>query len=124
MKKVLAGGAFNVIHKGHLYFLKECKKLGDFLVVVIASDKRVLENKGYLLKKSMERKKIVEKTGIADKVVIGGRDMLEVVKKEKPDIVALGYDQKLGIEGSLKKMGIEIVRIKRYGDYSTKKLKG
>ncbi len=128
MKRVLVGGAFNIIHPGHIFFLKKAKSLGDFLIVVVANDKNVLKSKGYLLFSAEERKMILENLKIVDKVVIGDKsDFLKVVKKEKPDIIALGYDQKINekdLREKLKTMKIscEIVRIKeKFGNYSTKK---
>lgn len=122
MKKVLAGGVFNAVHPGHVWFLKKAKALGDCLVVVIASDKTVLKKKE-LLKPQSERKGAVEGLKIADRVLIGDeQDFLKVVKKEKPQIIALGYDQEFDKE-SLKALGCKIVRIPKYGSYSTRKLK-
>lgn len=113
MKKVLAGGCFNKIHKGHVFFLKSAKKLGEYLVVVVSNDKL---NKKKYGKKSVPariRKRNIEKLKIADKVVVGHRsNFIAVVKKEKPDIIALGYDQKLPVKKSLVK-GIKIKRIKK-----------
>lgn len=115
MKKVLAGGTFNIIHPGHLLFLEKARKLGDCLVVVVANDKTVLRRKGLLLMKSGDRKKILESLSMVDKAVIGDeRDFMKVVRKEKPDVIALGYDQEL--DADMKKrieiLGIKIVRIK------------
>ena len=45
-KVVLVGGAFDVIHPGHITHLKEAKSLGNTLVVHITGDKRVKEKKG------------------------------------------------------------------------------
>jgi FAD synthetase len=113
MKKVLAGGCFNKIHKGHVFFLKSAKKLGEYLVVVVSNNKL---NKKKYGKKSVPariRKRNIEKLKIADKVVVGHRsNFVAVVKKEKPDIIALGYDQKLPVKKSLVK-GIKIKRIKK-----------
>jgi FAD synthetase len=127
MKRVLVGGAFNVIHPGHIFFLKKAKSLGDFLIVVVANDNNVLKNKGYLLFSAEERKMILENLKIVDKVVIGDKsDFLRVVEKEKPDIIALGYDQKINekdLREKLKSMKIDckVVRIKeKFGNYSTK----
>jgi len=36
MVKVMATGTFDLLHMGHIYYLKEAKKLGDKLVTVIA----------------------------------------------------------------------------------------
>jgi len=38
MKRVLTYGTFDVFHYGHLLHLKECKEIGDYLVVGVSSD--------------------------------------------------------------------------------------
>lgn len=92
-KKVLAGGCFNSIHPGHIYFLKEAKKLGDELIVVLANDKNNKKPYAVLAK---ERKKLLESLHIANKILIGDpKDKTKIIKKIKPDIIALGYDQKI-----------------------------
>jgi len=126
MKKVLAGGTFNIIHPGHIFFLEKAKELGDYLVVVVANDKTVLRNKGFLSMHAAGRKKVLESLRIVDKAVIGDeKDFMKVVRKERPGIIALGYDQKL--DGDLKKqiesLGIKTVRIKsRLMGYKTENI--
>ena len=44
-KIVLAGGVFDIIHPGHINTLNAAKKLGDTLVVVVATDKTALKMK-------------------------------------------------------------------------------
>ena len=120
--KVLAGGCFNKIHPGHLYFLIKAKALGDYLVVVLAHDRN--NKKPYAIP-AKERKKKLHELRIADKIIIGHpTDFLETVKKVKPDIIALGYDQKLDKEmrKKIKKLKIKIVRINKLGNYSTIKI--
>ncbi len=46
MKNVYVGGCFDVLHQGHVFLLKESKKLGDNLIVAINSDKFIEEYKG------------------------------------------------------------------------------
>jgi len=117
-KKVMAGGCFNIIHPGHIYFLKESKKLGDELIVVLTHDKN--NKKPYTLP-AKKRKKILESLNIADKVLIGDfKDKTKIVKKIKPNIIALGYDQKLP-EGLTS--GFKYIRIKKLSNYSTKSQK-
>ena len=125
-KKVLVGGAFNIIHPGHIYFLKEASKLGSRLVVVIASDRTVLRNKKRMLFPARERAERVGVLSFVDKVIVGDEnDMMKVVAEEKPDMIAVGYDQD---ENAIKKMlaqaGLdrEIVRIGKLKGYSTKKI--
>jgi FAD synthetase len=126
MKKVLAGGAFNLIHPGHILFLRKARELGDFLVVVVASDKTVLRNKGYLLMPAEARKKVLEGLRMVDNVVIGDeKDFFKAVEREKPDIIALGYDQALEkkLRERIERSGIRISRIKESDiKYKTEKI--
>lgn len=43
---VLVGGCFDILHRGHIRFLKESKKLGDILVVCLEHDDNVRRLKG------------------------------------------------------------------------------
>lgn len=45
-KLVLAGGVFDLLHYGHIKFLKEAKKYGDILIVALESDTTVQRLKG------------------------------------------------------------------------------
>ena len=84
--KVLAGGCFNKIHKGHVYFLKRAKALG-YLIIVLAHDKN--NKKSYGIKAKIRKKKLAE-LKIADRVIIGdAKDFSKVIKKEKPDILGM-----------------------------------
>jgi rfaE bifunctional protein nucleotidyltransferase chain/domain len=43
---VLTGGCFDILHIGHVRFLSEAKRMGDYLVVLLESDKKVKDLKG------------------------------------------------------------------------------
>ncbi|MFA6548064.1 MAG: adenylyltransferase/cytidyltransferase family protein, partial [Candidatus Magasanikbacteria bacterium] len=100
MTKVMVFGTFDIIHPGHLYLLTEAKKLGDFLTVVIARDQTVAEVKGKTAKHNeIVRLKNISELQIADKVILGNDgDKYQVIKEEKPDIIALGYDQRAFVD--------------------------
>ena len=123
MKKVLAGGTFNLLHPGHVLFLEKARELGGYLVVVVASDRTVLRRKGFLLMKAADRKKMLESLRMVDKAVIGdGKDFMKVVRKERPDIIALGFDQELdeGMRKQIESIGIKTIRIRsRAAGYKT-----
>ena len=119
--KVICGGCFNKLHEGHKYFLKEAKKLG-YLIVMIASDEMNKRKHGNKAIKIDARKRGVEELKIADKILTGKKDRMEIVLKEKPDIIALGYDQEMpelskeslkAIEEKINKK-IKIVRIGKF----------
>lgn len=118
MKKVIAFGTFDILHKGHINFLEQAKKYGDYLIIVIARDKIVKKIKGKL-PQSNEKKRLlaIKKTGLADKVIFGHlHDMYAAIKKYKPDVICLGYDQKAFVdklEERLFSFGMKDVRIVR-----------
>lgn len=122
-------GTFDLVHPGHVHFLEQAKKLGDYLVVVIARDETVLKVKGRLPEHTAEdRKKMIVQLGIAHKVVLGNLDdKFKVVREEKPAVIALGYDQKSIVENLEEKVGknIPIIRLKalRPEYYKSSKLK-
>jgi len=118
---VLTGGKFNHIHPGHVWLLRKAKKLG-FLVVVLAHDRH---NKRDYATAAGTRKKEIEKLKIANRIVIGSpTSFVTVVRKYKPNVIVLGYDQKLppGTEEYIRKHKIAILRFRKHGTYATRKL--
>ncbi|MBI4020306.1 MAG: adenylyltransferase/cytidyltransferase family protein [Candidatus Aenigmarchaeota archaeon] len=129
-KKVMVGGKFNIIHPGHIWFLKKARSYGDRLVVVVASDRTILKNHQPLVFSAKERKSVIESLSFVDKAVIGDpKDFFRVVEREKPDIIVLGYDQHRDLAWLRERIGRggkpEVVMVRtRLGDYSTSKIIG
>lgn len=75
--------------------MKEAKKYGDELFVLIARDTTVKKKKGHPPTFSeLERKKNLESLGIAEKVLLGEEeDFLKIPKQLNPDVMVFGYDQ-------------------------------
>jgi FAD synthetase len=123
MVRVMATGVFDIIHLGHLYFLKEAKKLGDELVVVVATDKTARKMKHVPITSQDMRVSLVNELKPVDKAVLGQEeDMYKVVEELNPDIIALGYDQKHD-EENIKKacknkgLDVKVVRLKPFIDH-------
>jgi len=121
MKKVLVFGSFDLIHKGHRYFFREAKKLGDKLIVVVARDSTIREFKKHEPKFSeSERFDHVKGTGIPDEVILGYKEnKWRIIEEINPDVIALGYDQNSYTKGLKKRMkekgmNVKIVRLKSY----------
>jgi FAD synthetase len=120
MVKIMATGTFDLLHMGHIYYLKEAKKLGDKLVVVVARDSTVRKLKHEPVTPEEMRISIVRELKMVDEAVLGYEDdMYAVVKETKPDIIALGYDQvhdEKKIENELKKrnLDVQVVRLPEY----------
>lgn len=121
LKKVMAFGTFDLFHAGHENYLKQAKELGDHLIVIIARDETVKKIKGHAPTHSEnERMKNVKMSGIADKVILGFKgDKHKVLKKFRPDVIALGYDQFVFTQRLEKtlidlKLNADVVRLQPY----------
>ena len=94
--RVLVFGTFDHLHPGHRFVLEEAKKRGETFVVV-ARDANVKKIKGRLPKQNEEeRKRAIEEAFPDVHPVLGDNaDFLAPVRSVRPDLVVLGYDQKL-----------------------------
>jgi len=112
--KVVATGVFDIIHIGHAHFLNAAKEYGDELVVIIANDDTVRKMKGEPILSDEMRAEMVSHLKPVDHVVIGRPgDMLDIIVEEiKPDVIALGHDQRLfateELEAKLFERGLKV----------------
>ena len=130
MKRIMAFGVFDFLHQGHINFLRQAKRRGAYLVVSVARDANVFEAKGRLpVFPEKERLRMVQKLDFVDEAVLGGLDNPWAhILEHKPDIIALGYDQRAylasdakGLEKELRKRGLEtkVLRLRKYKNYKT-----
>ena len=117
-KIVLAGGVFDIIHPGHINTLNAAKKLGDVLVVVVATDKTAIKmKKRKPLHSAQLRQELVSSLSMVDLCIIGDEDdIFNTVDLVKPQIIALVYDQthqeKFIIDGCEKiNLDVRVVRL-------------
>jgi len=122
-KIVFTNGIFDLFHPGHLYLLREAKKLGDYLVIGINSDKSAERIKRKPIVSESDRKQILESLEFVDKVEIFDESTpLRLIKQIKPDILVKGGDYtKDTVVGKdfVESYGGKVVIIPRYKDYST-----
>ncbi|MFH0863604.1 MAG: adenylyltransferase/cytidyltransferase family protein [Candidatus Gottesmanbacteria bacterium] len=93
---VLVGGCFDILHHGHLEYLKAAKKQGDILIVALENDGNVRRLKGLDRPVNQENIRATNllNTGLVDYVIIlptltTGDDYLKMVQTIKPDIIAI-----------------------------------
>jgi rfaE bifunctional protein nucleotidyltransferase chain/domain len=92
---VLANGNFDLLHVGHVRYLRGAKELGGKLVVAINSDEsvRALKGEGRPVMAAEERAEIVAALADVDAVVIFGElDVRALIREIRPDIQAKGTD--------------------------------
>ena len=90
-------GTFDLVHPGHLSFFRQAKKLGDYLIAVVARDKNSEGAKGRPPRNNEKmRLANVRKTKLVNKAIIGSRtyNFYRTIRTYKPEIICLGYDQK------------------------------
>lgn len=98
LKVVFTNGCFDILHVGHVRYLKQAKALGGKLVVGLNSDESVKRLKGEKrpLVSELERKEVLEALDCVDEVLIFSEDTpLELIKRLKPDILVKGGDYEL-----------------------------
>jgi len=116
----MATGTFDLLHMGHIYYLKEAKKLGDTLVVVVATDATVRKLKHDPITPQEIRVSLIKELKMVDEAYLGHEgDMYSIVEEIKPDIIALGFDQihddaTIKKELEKRKMNVQVVRLSKY----------
>ncbi|WP_290598180.1 MULTISPECIES: FAD synthase [unclassified Archaeoglobus] len=115
-RRVVATGTFDLIHPGHITFLREARKLGDELIVIVAREKNV-RHKPKPVVPEEQRRKVVEAIKYVDRAILGDeKDIFKPIMELKPDVIVLGHDQHFDenwLKEELKKRNLscEVVRI-------------
>jgi rfaE bifunctional protein nucleotidyltransferase chain/domain len=94
-KITLANGCFDLLHVGHVRYLRAAKELGGMLVVAINSDKSVrgLKGEGRPLMPAEERAEILAALADVDAVVIFDEPNVRALIRElRPNVQAKGTD--------------------------------
>lgn len=95
MRIVATSGYFNPLHTGHLRLLKEAKKHGDYLVVIVNNDEQVKLKGSVPFMNQDERVEILKAIKYVDKVVLSidkDRTVVETLRRINPDIFVKGGD--------------------------------
>jgi FAD synthetase len=93
VKKVLATGTFDLLHPGHVHYLRESAAQGDELVVIVARESMVSHKNPPVLPEE-QRREMVETLEPVDRAVLGSEDSIfEPLHDIRPDVVTLGHDQ-------------------------------
>jgi len=109
---VFTAGCFNRLHKAHVRMLHNARALGDRLVVVLAND---AHNRKPNAVPAQVRKERLDALGLADEVIVGKPDSFaESLRRVRPQVLALGYDQRLPdpeTERAVRELGVEVVTL-------------
>ncbi|MFA5936910.1 MAG: adenylyltransferase/cytidyltransferase family protein [Candidatus Paceibacterota bacterium] len=119
-KIIFPGGVFDLLHIGHIDYLKEIKKMGDIVVVAITSDERTRERKGENRPIHSEDKRLamidavryVDYSLIApiiDKSCSNLSSMLFLMEKLRPEVFVTADPRWVPFKEKINHLGIDLV---------------
>ena len=97
MKKIAISGYFDPIHVGHIEYINNAKKLGDWLVVIVNNNNQCALKKGKYFMDEKDRVLIVKNIKAVDEVFLSidkDKTVCKSLKKVNPDVFANGGDRK------------------------------
>ena len=125
---VLVGGCFDVLHFGHVEFLKKAKAAGAYLVVALEPDQRILKYKHRKPTHTQkERAEILSAIRFVDKIILlpvlnGFEEYNQLVEYIHPSVIAVteGDPQIKNKQNQAKTVGatVEVV-VQRLKDFSS-----
>ncbi|MHA1315301.1 MAG: adenylyltransferase/cytidyltransferase family protein [Candidatus Helarchaeota archaeon] len=126
--RVMVFGTFDLLHIGHVTLLEKARELGGKdaeLIVVIARDSSVLKEKGRPpIFNEKQRLALIQALKAVDVALLGNKDPdhFKIILDVKPDVIVLGYDQKVdldALEKTLTQRGLKdfkVLRLEKYGE--------
>ena len=127
-KIILVGGCFDILHYGHVHFLREAKSLGDYLIIALESDKNIQRLKGAKrpIHNQNQRQEMLESLAFVDQVIVladsmHDDDYKKLVLTVNPNIIAITkgdpmVDKK---KSHAKEVNAEVIEIEKIDTPST-----
>ncbi len=110
MTRVVAQGTFDLLHPGHVHYLREAKAMGQELHVIVARENNVTHKPDPVIPAD-QRVEMVEELDPVDHARLGHpTDIFVPIEEIEPSVIALGHDQHHeveAIESQLAERGID-----------------
>jgi FAD synthetase len=98
MSRVVAQGTFDILHPGHVHYLREAKAMGEQLHVIVARARNVTHKPDPIVPEP-QRVEMVEALDPVDHARLGDpEDIFVPIEAIDPSVIALGHDQHHDIE--------------------------
>ena len=124
MTRIMVFGTFDILHGGHEDFFRQARELADepHLIVSVARDSAAARHRGALPHSSeSDRLTQVRAHALVDAATLGDEEgYMDHIRANKPDIIALGYDQRgeyvEDLEEDLRAAGlnVRVIRLKPF----------
>ena len=108
--RVVAQGTFDLLHPGHVHYLREAASMGDRLHVIVARRANVTHKQPPVVP-DRQRRDVLAALEMVDEARLGHPDDIFVpIEEIDPDVIVLGHDQhhdERAIEGALADRGVD-----------------
>ena len=115
--KAIAQGTFDLLHPGHVHYLREAASFGDELHVIVARSNNVTHKQPPIVP-DRQRRDVVGAIDAVDEAHLGHEsDIFVPIERLDPEVIVLGYDQhhdEADVAASLAERGIDC-RVERAG---------
>ncbi|NHN58373.1 MULTISPECIES: adenylyltransferase/cytidyltransferase family protein [Halorussus] len=110
MTHVIAQGTFDLLHPGHVHYLRDAAAFGDRLTVIVARRENVTHKEPPILPNRQRRDVVAAVDAVDDAVVGHPEDIFAPIEELDPDVIVLGHDQhhdEAAIEDELANRGVD-----------------
>jgi len=110
MTHVIAQGTFDLLHPGHVHYLRDAAAMGDRLTVIVARRENVTHKQPPVLPNRQRRDVVAALEAVDDAIVGHPEDIFAPIEELAPDVIALGHDQHhdaAAIESQLADCGVD-----------------
>jgi FAD synthetase len=91
--RVVAQGTFDILHPGHVHYLRDAAEMGDELHVIVARSANVTHKQPPVVP-GEQRREMVAALEPVDRAQLGHpEDIFVPIERIDPDVIALGFDQ-------------------------------
>ncbi len=97
-KVVFTNGCFDLLHRGHVYYLAKAREMGDVLVIGLNSDRSVtrLKGEGRPVNSQNARAEVLGALGMVDYIIVFEEDTpLNLISLVRPDLLVKGGDYRV-----------------------------
>ena len=112
MSRVVAQGTFDLLHPGHIHYLREAAAMGEELSVIVSRSTNVTHKERPIVPADQRRAVVAALDPVDDALMGHPKDIFVPIEEIDPDVIVLGHDQhheERAIEEALAERGIECI---------------
>jgi len=91
--RVVAQGTFDLLHPGHVHYLRDAADMGDELHVIVARSSNVTHKESPVIPDEQRREMVAALKPVDEGHLGHPEDIFVPIERIDPDVIALGYDQ-------------------------------